>query len=80
MTETIAAKVDRVLELLGAENDARTGGQGMLGRLARIEHKLETYDRMRARVSGAMGAAGALILALWYILRDRIDHFLGRGA
>lgn len=61
--------------------DAMTRLTGSIRDLAesveRIEDKVLTYDRMRDRIVGAVGAGAVLIGALWWLVKDKIAAFFG---
>lgn len=74
--QTIDAKLERILDLLGAENDEGTGGTGLIGRIARIEHRVSVYDRWQQRIVGAMATLTLTGAILWWAWQERLAAVL----
>ncbi len=65
-----------IIRLLGEENDAGTGGTGILGRLARIEARQNAYDRWLQRMMGAFATASVMVAVLWWVIQDKVAGVL----
>lgn len=68
-------KADRILELVGEESDDGRGGQGLHGKLNRVNYRLESLEIERSRVRGALlafGVAGGLITSVIVALGSNI--------
>lgn len=62
----VAGEVAHIRKAIGTENDAGDGGQGIVGRVARMERDVRGLVVIKQRALGAVAAVslfGALILA-----------------
>jgi hypothetical protein len=48
-------------------------------RVKGIEAKVLAYDKMKDRIIGAIMAGGALIVAIWWLIKGRLENFFGVG-
>ena len=76
----VHARLERILEHLGEEGPDGKGGTGMIGRLARIEDRVNQHDRLVATVRGMTVGVAAMAVALWWMLKNKIESALGISA
>ena len=73
-------RLERILDRLGEEGEDGKGGSGIVGRLARIEDRVNQHDRLAATVRGVAVGVAAMVVALWWALKTKIETALGVSA
>jgi hypothetical protein len=66
--------VQRLVLAIGDEGEDERGnrtGTGVRGRIMRLEIR---FGDWRNRIVGALGAGSVLIVALWWLVQDKVGH------
>jgi len=81
--QRIEIKADQILQALGDEGEDRYGrpiGTGIVGRLMRLELRVERrfglYDGLRRYAAGVAAGVAVAGAALWWVISDRIGSLL----
>jgi hypothetical protein len=77
--QRVETKLDKALSLIGFEDEDERGeriGKGILGRLIRLEAKVEKkfarYDSLLKWGAGFVAACGMFIGSVWLLAKDKL--------
>lgn len=79
----LTTKVDSLTDAVGWEKLDEKGepiGTGLTGRVMRVENnvkaKVTAFDGMRKYATGATAGMGLMMVAIWWLISDKIQEML----